>query len=126
MFKKKKPQVVILDYHLNSKYPDAANGIKVLNWIKKVNMETDVIMLTSDDNIDIAVLSLKHGASDYVVKTETKFRKINYSLFNLFKMIEAKKEAKGYKRLVGLMVLCIALMVGAVIAIQIFAPSLLK
>ena len=30
-FKEEKPQVVIVDYHLNSRYPDAANGIKILD-----------------------------------------------------------------------------------------------
>ena|ERR1035437_9049947 len=121
-----KPQVVILDYHLNSKHPDAADGIEVLDWIKKESPETSVIMLTVDDNIDIALKAFHHGASDYVVKTETQFRKINYSLLNLFKMLEAKREARRYKNLVVGIFLCVALLVGGVIAIQIIAPSLLK
>ncbi len=117
--KEEKPQVVILDYHLNSKYPDAVDGIKVLDWIKKESPETSVIMLTSDDNIDIALKSFKHGASDYVVKTETKFRKINYSLFNLIKMAEAKKETKKYKNIVTILFLATAFMLGVIIAIEI-------
>lgn len=96
-FKKEKPQVVILDYNLSSKYPDAANGIKVLEWIKKENKETFVIMLTSNDHIDIAIKSFHHGASDYVVKTETQFMKINYSLNNFFKIMEAKSDSIKYK-----------------------------
>jgi DNA-binding NarL/FixJ family response regulator len=123
-FKDEKPQVVILDYHLNSKNPEAANGIKVLDWIKKENSETSVVMLTSDDDIAIALKSFKHGASDYVVKTETQFRKINYSLFNLFKVIKANNEAKRYKNLFIGLSLSIALLVGGVIAIQLFSPSL--
>src|SRR4051812_42625427 len=59
-FKKEKPQVVILDYNLNSKHTDAANGINVLDWIKKEDKETNVIMLTSQDNIEIALKSFKH------------------------------------------------------------------
>ena len=125
-FNQEKPQVVILDYHLNSRYPDAADGIKVLDWIKRTNYKTEVIMLTSDDHIDIAIKSFHHDASDYVVKTETKFRKINYSLFNLFKTLEARSEARTYKRLLIVLFLGIALLVGGVAAIQIFSPSLLK
>ena len=120
------PEVVILDYYLNSKYPDAADGIKVLDWIKRENYKTDVIMLTSDDHIDIALKSFHHGASDYVVKTETKFRKINYSLFNLFKTIEAKNEARTFKRLFIVLSLVVALLIGGIIAIEIFIPSLFK
>lgn len=120
------PQVVILDYHLNSKYPDAADGIKVLDWIKKENNATNVIILTSDDHIDIAIEAFHHGASDYVVKTATKFKKINYSLSNLFEIIEAKQEAKRHKFMVIALCMCIALLIGGLIAIQIFAPSLLR
>jgi DNA-binding NarL/FixJ family response regulator len=119
-YKEEKPQVVILDYHLNSKLPDAADGIKVLDWIKKDSPETNVIMLTSNDNMDIAIKSFKHGASDYVVKTETQFMKINYSLLNLFKMVKAKSEAKRYKNVIRLFLYFIALQVAVIIAILIF------
>ena len=120
------PEVVILDYCLNSKTPGAVDGIKVLDWIKKENRETNVIMLTGDDHIDIALRSFHSGASDYIVKTETKFRKINYSLFNIFKMMAAKNEARKYKRMLIALFLFIALLIGGITAIQIFVPSLLK
>lgn len=124
-FKIENPDVVILDYHLNSKFPDAADGIKVLNWIKKENKNTNVIMLTGEDHIDIALKSLHHGASDYVVKTETKFKKINYSLSNIFKIIEAEAEAKKYKLMSVIFISGIIVIIGAIIVLQIFAPSLL-
>ncbi len=118
-FTAEKPHVVILDYYLNNKYPDAADGIKVLDWIKKENKDTNVIILTNNDELDVALQSFHHGACDYVVKTETQFRKINYSLLNLFKMMEAKSYARRYKRQVIGLFLCIALIVGGIIAIQI-------
>jgi DNA-binding NarL/FixJ family response regulator len=123
-FKKEKPQVVILDYNLNSTNPDAVDGIKVLVWIKRENPETNVIMLTNNDNIDIATKSFRNGASDYVVKTETQFRKINNSLFNLFRIMEAKSAAIKFKYLFFISLLVIMLVVVAAIAIQIFAPSI--
>ena len=125
-FKEVKPQVVILDYHLNGKYPNAADGIQILDWIKKENPSTSVIMLTCDDNIEIASTSFKHGASDYVVKTETQFRKVNYSLLNLFKMVEANNEMRKYRHAIVLFVGLIALLIIGVIAIQIFDPSLIE
>jgi DNA-binding NarL/FixJ family response regulator len=125
-FKEEKPQIAILDYHLNSKNPDAADGIQILDMIKKANADTNVIMLTSDDNIDIALKSFHHEASDYVVKTETKFRKINYSLFNLIKITEARNETKTYKNVNFILAVFLALVVGAVIAVTIIKPSLLK
>lgn len=112
-FKEEKPQIVILDYYLNNKYPNAMDGVKVLDFIKKENSETDVIMLTINDHIDIALKSFHHGASDYIVKTETKFRKINYSLLNLFQIMEVKSNAIMYKRIVFAIIFCMALVLGA-------------
>jgi serine phosphatase RsbU (regulator of sigma subunit) len=82
------PELVILDYHLNSHSPDAANGLEVLDKIKNNHKETSVIMLTSNDEIDTALKSFNHGASDYVVKTGNQFEKINQSISKIF----AKKE----------------------------------
>ncbi|OFY19958.1 MAG: hypothetical protein A2W98_13310 [Bacteroidetes bacterium GWF2_33_38] len=123
-FKIVKPQIVILDYHLDSKQPDAADGIEVLDWIKKENSETNVILLTSNDNLDIAIKSIKHGASDYVVKTETKFLKINYSLSNLFKLMKSKNEIKKYKNIAQFFIWFFAIQFGIAIASIIY--SLLK
>ncbi|MHB8260931.1 MAG: response regulator [Bacteroidia bacterium] len=123
-FKEEKPPVVILDYHLNSMNTNAADGIKILDWIKKENHETNVIMLTADDKIEIAIKSFHHGASDYVVKTETKFNKINYSLLNIFNMMGAKRDVKKYKRWLVVLFVCIGLLVGGVIAIQVYHPTI--
>ncbi|HBX49609.1 MAG: hypothetical protein A2275_09795 [Bacteroidetes bacterium RIFOXYA12_FULL_35_11] len=96
--KKENPQIVILDYQLNSRKPDAVDGIKVLDWIKEINDEIFVIMLTGNDHIDIAIKSFQHGASDYIVKTDTQFKKIIFSLSNCFKIIKAKNDSIKYLR----------------------------
>lgn len=90
-----KPELVILDYYLDSEYPSAANGIEVLDWIKKVNTETNVILLTIDDNIETALKSFHHGASDYVIKTSDQFEKINHSISNILTLFGCnQKEVK--------------------------------
>lgn len=123
-FNEVKPQVVILDYHLNSRYFDAENGIKVLEWIKKDDKETQVIMLSNEEHIDVAIQSFNNGAFDYVIKTETKFKRINNSLSNLFKMMKAKSEAKKYKYLVAGLLVCIAFLFGIVLVAKICSPSI--
>lgn len=120
MFPKVMPDLVILDYHLNTKYPLAVDGIKVLDLIKNKCITTHVLMLTSDDHIDIALKSFKHGASDYVVKTETQFKKINISIKNILKLMEASNGARKYKILLFALFLLIGTLIGGVIAIQLF------
>lgn len=99
------PELVILDYQLNSNSPLAMNGLQVLNKIKHNNIDTRVIMLTSNDHIDTALQSFHYGASDYVVKTENPFRKINDSISKIFAKIELdfEIEEKG-KRAIELII----------------------
>lgn len=78
-----KPELVVLDYFLNSKHPYALDGIEVLDWIKKENPQTNVIMLTMDDHVNTALNSFRHGASDYIIKTSTQFDPINHSISNI-------------------------------------------
>ncbi len=91
------PELVILDYNLNTKSNIAANGLEILDKIKSRYIETSVIMLTSNISLDIALESFHHGASDYVVKTEYQFKKINYSISKILtdKEIVFQKEEEG-------------------------------
>lgn len=98
-FKAENPQVIILDYYLNSKYPDAMDGIKVLDLIIKEKKDAFVIMLTRNYDIDIAIKSFKHGASDYIVKSESQFKKITFSLLN-FIIMKAKNDVEKYKQII--------------------------
>src|SRR5688572_25487830 len=47
------PDIVILDYKLNCHLPDAMNGMEVLKKIKNLSLNTEVIMLSSQDNVDV-------------------------------------------------------------------------
>jgi two-component system, OmpR family, response regulator len=124
--KVKQPHVVILDYNLDSKNDNAMNGIQVLDRVKKINPDIHVVMLTSNDHIDIALKSFNHGASDYVVKTETQFTKINYAIFNILKIMEVKKTLKNSQLMVVLILIFVALLIGVVATIQILAPSIFE
>jgi len=78
------PELVILDYNLSTEFSGAADGLDILNKIKINNVETSVIMLTSNNKIDVALNSFHHGASDYIVKDENQFKKINDSIAKIF------------------------------------------
>src|SRR5688572_7040595 len=49
------PDVIILDYHLDGIDKNAMNGIEALDKIKSINPDIPVIMLSSQDKIDVAV-----------------------------------------------------------------------
>src|SRR4051794_20803423 len=48
------PDVIILDYHLNGIDENAMNGIETLDKIKAINPDIPVVMLSSQDKIDVA------------------------------------------------------------------------
>jgi len=72
----KQPDAVVLDYHLNSKEKDAANGIDILKEIKKQNKAIPIIMLSSQESYGIAVKTIMYGAVHYVIKSQDAFEEI--------------------------------------------------
>jgi DNA-binding NtrC family response regulator len=70
------PDIIISDYHMNSIVKDAMNGLDTLDKIKSINATIPVIILSSQNNIDVAVNCLHHSAVDYVVKNETAFLRL--------------------------------------------------
>lgn len=61
-----KPDVITVDYRL----PDG-NGEEVLEHIKSTLPDTEVIIISEQENIETAVSLLKKGAYDYLVKEKT-------------------------------------------------------
>lgn len=72
------------------------NGIQTLDKIKEYNPEIPVIMLSSQDKIDVAVSCMHHKAFDYVVKSETAFVRLQKAITTVFKYQKIKKELKWY------------------------------
>ena len=90
------PDVVILDYHLNGIDLDAMNGIDVLDEIKAVDQNIPVVMLSSQDEINVAVNCMHHKAFDYVVKSETAFLRLQKIITSIFKFKKMEKELSWY------------------------------
>jgi DNA-binding NtrC family response regulator len=60
--------VVILDMNFNGLVNTGNEGIFWLNKIKQQSPTIDVILITAYGDIDLAIRSLKQGASDFIVK----------------------------------------------------------
>jgi len=91
-----KPDVIILDFHLNGIDKKAINGIETLDLIKKYDEEIPVIMLSSQDKIEVAVDCIHHNAFDYVVKSETAFVRLQKNISSIFQIKQIKKELNWY------------------------------
>jgi two-component system OmpR family response regulator len=90
------PDVIILDYQLDGIDKNAMNGIQTLDKIKAVNPDIPVIMLSSQDKIEVAIDCMHHRAFDYVVKSETAFIRLRKIMTTIFQYKKMEKELKWY------------------------------
>lgn len=90
------PDVIILDYHLDGIDKNAINGIKTLDEIKSFNPDIPVVMLSSQDKIDVAINCMHHKATDYVVKSETAFMRLQKIITSIFSYKKLEKELSWY------------------------------
>lgn len=90
------PDVIILDYLLDGVEKTAMNGIITLDKVKEYDPDIPVVMLSSQDKIEVAVDCMRHRALDYVVKSETAFLRLQKIITVLSKYKKMEKELKWY------------------------------
>ena len=91
-----KPDVIVLDYFLDGVDKTAMNGIETLDKIKSFNPDIPVVMLSSQDKIDVAIDCMHHKAFDYVVKSETAFLRLQKIITTIFHYQKVEKELNWY------------------------------
>jgi len=66
------PDLILLDIY----FPNGAEGIEFLKWLRKNNFLSDVIVITAAKEYNILQRSLKRGIFDYIIKpvTITRFK----------------------------------------------------
>src|SRR5688500_6894327 len=62
------PDVIILDYYLNTVQKDAANGMEILKLAKKNYPNIHIIMLSGQERYGVAMQTIQKGAEQYVIK----------------------------------------------------------
>lgn len=90
------PDIIILDYHLDGINPSAMNGIETLDKIKQSNPQIPVIILSSQDKIEVAVKCMRHKAFDYVTKSETSFLRIQKTIHTILKQQKLERKLNWY------------------------------
>ena len=90
------PDVIVLDYHLNGIDTNAMNGLETLDRIKASHPDIPVVMLSSQDKIDVAISCMHHRAFDYVVKSETAFLRLQKNIAAFFHHQKIEKELNWY------------------------------
>ena len=89
-FRKHLPDLVITDYKMNP-----IDGMTVLNEVKKISPQTEVILITAYGTVDIAVSAMKNGAADFVTKPFS----VDEFLIKVEKIVRLARERKQFERI---------------------------
>lgn len=118
------PDIVILDYYLDSQDTSARNGIDILQEIMDYDSHIYVIMLSGQDKIEIAVDTIKYGAYDYVVKNQSAFIRTEKIIQNIEQNRALKRSAKRIKTYNGIIIGIFLAIVAFSLIVYFFFPEL--
>lgn len=66
------PDVIFLDYRM-----EPLDGLEVLRKIKRFNPDIYLVIISGQEDLQVAVNALKYGAFDYIVKGDNDLSKID-------------------------------------------------
>lgn len=119
------PEIIVLDYHLNAHRKDAKNGVEILKHIKDGFPEVQVIILSGQDKMEVAVDTMRYGAYDYVVKGESAFSRIENVINNASELHKMKAINKGYRNTITMLVVVILIIILLAIYFVVVKPRAL-
>ena len=90
LFEQEAPSIVLTDIKM-----PGTDGIGVLRRIKEINPETEVIVITGDGDMKLAVKSLQLDASDFITKPISK-EALSVALKRAEEKLKIKKRLKNY------------------------------
>ncbi|HEY3369865.1 MAG TPA: sigma-54 dependent transcriptional regulator [Prolixibacteraceae bacterium] len=81
------PDIITLDYRL----PDM-KGLEVLKQVKEINEDIQIILISEQDDIEVVVTLLRHGAYDYIIKSKDIRERLLNTVNNIRQGSKLKKE----------------------------------
>jgi two-component system OmpR family response regulator len=120
------PDLIFLDYNLDTAESKAHNGLYILEEIKARSPKVEVIMLSSQDRMDVAVNCMKKHAFDYIVKSEAAFVRAQKSISTFFYQKELEEKVTKYKTSSIVAISMIALIILGTIVAEICFPKVMN
>ncbi|MBL4592298.1 MAG: response regulator [Flavobacteriales bacterium] len=115
----KNPDVVLLDHNLGN-----MNGVDVLKKIKSISPKIQVIFLSAQEKMHVAITSLKFGAFDYVEKNNTALNRVKALIRRIGKFNQIAEEKKQFNIVkIGLFVILTSI-ISISIYLQLFHSSI--
>jgi DNA-binding NtrC family response regulator len=94
----KYPNIIFLDHKM-----DTLNGFEVLNKIKRFDPNINVVMVSGQEDLQIALNALKYGAFDYIIKGDQEIEKMESVITRITNLDKEIKRSKPsfFKRILS-------------------------
>ena len=89
------PQLLVVDYHLDSEKKDAMTGSDVIDKLHNKGIQLPVIVASSQRDMEIAIKLLKYQVVDYIEKTNHFVVRLEKSVLEVLKVIELNQMKVG-------------------------------
>jgi len=83
--------VILLDMNFTTGATSGKEGLYWLSKIKTISQDSNVVMMTAYGDIDLAVKSMKEGATDFIVKPWDN-KKLAATVISAFKLSQSNKK----------------------------------
>jgi DNA-binding NtrC family response regulator len=112
------PDIIIQDFLL-----DGMNGIDVLKKAKEQNPNIEFIFLSGQDNIDVAINTMKYGAYDYIVKDQMALKKMVAKINKIQSVNKLVQTNKRYRTGVVVFFAVLVVLIIVILALTFFFPN---
>jgi DNA-binding NtrC family response regulator len=100
------PDIVIQDYFL-----EEMNGLDVLKKARELSPESEFIFLTNNENMEVAVNTIKYGAYDYIIKDQITLDKVIDRIQKISKFKTLKRTNRQIRQMMILFSVVVLLIV---------------
>lgn len=76
------PDLIIIDYYLDSVFLDADNGLRIINNFKVLSPNSDVILISGSNNLKIEETFGNYGIKSFYKKNEAIFTNLTNEIIN--------------------------------------------
>jgi len=117
ILKKENPDCIVLDHILSN---DGLNGNDVLTYANINNPYTYVIILSGQEDVEVAASMMKQGAYDYIIKNDMAFFNLKNTLTRLEDSINDKERSILRDKKIKLLFLLLIISLWVIAAALIF------
>jgi DNA-binding NtrC family response regulator len=99
------PALIFLDYELD---PSKRQSSEILKHLKTIAPNTEVVLFTGTESIEVIHDGMHHGAYDYYIKDHHAHLKAEYLLVQILHKHQLKEEIQQQKKTIKLLFFIIA------------------